>query len=77
VNSAPVGTSLVVSNANPDRTRVAGSAMVLKSTGDITDPSIPENAIVEELAKENKIFEGKIKVEPLSTPKIKPELLIK
>ena len=32
--------------ANPDRRRVAGSALILKSMHEIDDPTIPSNAIV-------------------------------
>jgi hypothetical protein len=55
-----------VQPANPDRTRVAGSALILKSDKVIDEPSIPSNAIskseavapANKVAPTNKIVEG-------------------
>jgi hypothetical protein len=58
-------------NANPDRRRVAGSALILESDGTINEPSIPNNAInkTDVSPPQNAIFKGTDPVEPIATSK--------
>lgn len=57
--------------ANPDRRRVAGSALILESDGTINEPSIPADAInkTDVSPPQNAIFKGTEPVEPITTVK--------
>jgi hypothetical protein len=64
VYAAPVGSSLVITNNShypvTDRTRVAGAALILQHEGEISEPSIPSNAITDPTTNSaiNKITTG-------------------
>jgi hypothetical protein len=54
------GQKIETSNANPDRRRVAGAALILQHDGTITEPSIPSNTIIDPVTNSatNKIITG-------------------
>ena len=70
---------ITTGSANPDRRRVAGSALILKSEGKIDDASIPANAINQPDASvpENKIFDGKQVTTDVQQAPLNKEYIIK
>lgn len=70
---------ITTGSANPDRRRVAGSALILKAEGKIDEASIPANAINQPDASvpENKIFDGKQVTTDVQQAPINKEYIIK
>lgn len=64
--------------ANPDRRRVAGSAILLKTEGAVVDGSIPSlaPAPIQDPEKMNKIFDGNVQTQSIPEPPVEKQPIV-